>query len=128
MLEQKRLLKLSSLFLAFAMHQVKIRDFAMVHGGEGGIRTHETLRPGGFQDRCTRPLCDLSTNYDIITLISSKFNLTSLLDIPGDNQADDLFGTVFTQNLGTFIQGSMSCCDIIDENNCFAQNQGFITR
>jgi len=26
-------------------------------GGGSGIRTHETLRPAGFQDRCIQPLC-----------------------------------------------------------------------
>ena len=26
-------------------------------GGGGGIRTHETFRPAGFQDQCDRPLC-----------------------------------------------------------------------
>ena len=27
------------------------------HGGGGGIRTLETLRPAGFQDQCIQPLC-----------------------------------------------------------------------
>ena len=31
-----------------------------LHGGEGGIRTHGTLRSSGFQDRRIRPLCHLS--------------------------------------------------------------------
>lgn len=32
----------------------------MVHGGGGGIRTHGPVKVSGFQDRCTRPLCDPS--------------------------------------------------------------------
>jgi len=32
----------------------------MMDGGQGGIRTHEGLHPGGFQDRCHRPLGHLS--------------------------------------------------------------------
>ena len=31
-----------------------------IFGGGGGIRTHGPVTDFGFQDRCTRPLCDLS--------------------------------------------------------------------
>jgi hypothetical protein len=34
-----------------------------VSGGEGGIRTHGTLRYTAFRVRRTRPLCDLSTGH-----------------------------------------------------------------
>ena len=33
---------------------------SLFHGGESGIRTHGGLLPGGFQDRCLRPLSHLS--------------------------------------------------------------------
>jgi hypothetical protein len=37
-----------------------------LRGGRGGIRTHEPLRAGGFQDRCTRPdYATLPLNYGI---------------------------------------------------------------
>ena len=33
-----------------------------IHGGEGGIRTLGGVTHSGFQDRCTKPLCDLSAS------------------------------------------------------------------
>jgi hypothetical protein len=36
------------------------------NGGEGGIRTHGTLRFNGFQDRRFRPLSHLSSKHAII--------------------------------------------------------------
>ena len=33
-------------------------------GGGGGIRTHETLRPGCFQDNWTKPLSDSSKTLE----------------------------------------------------------------
>jgi hypothetical protein len=37
-----------------------------VLGGEPGIRTLEPLRAAGFQDRCNRPLCQLSIRRIVI--------------------------------------------------------------
>lgn len=33
-------------------------------GRGGGIRTHETLRPAGFQDQCIQPLCHPSRFFE----------------------------------------------------------------
>ena len=37
------------------------REVARILGGGGGIRTHETFPPSGFQDRRIRPLCHPSS-------------------------------------------------------------------
>ena len=47
-----------------------VRGF--LRGGEGEIRTLGTLRYFGFQDRCTKPLCDLSLEL-LAPLRSSSF-------------------------------------------------------
>lgn len=36
------------------------------HGGESGIRTHEGLRPTGFQDQRTKPGCTISPYLPIL--------------------------------------------------------------
>ena len=51
--------EISPFFRAILDLQPKNPDL-ISFGGESGIRTHETFRPGCFQDSCTRPLCDLS--------------------------------------------------------------------
>ena len=39
----------------------------LLFGGEGGIRTHGSLRINGFQDRRNRPLCHLSEDEPAVS-------------------------------------------------------------
>ena len=61
--------------------------YRTVHGGGGGIRTHESFCPIGFQDQCTRPLCDpsqwwcyssISVQNRSAYLIPNKFRMVDL--------------------------------------------------
>ena len=53
---------------------------AIESGGGGGIRTHEGLRPSGFQDRRDQPLCHpsgqtrvMATHYSITPTLQAEF-------------------------------------------------------
>ena len=46
-----------------ALENIGVVGHGDVPNGEGGIRTHGTLRPSGFQDRRDSPLCHLSKIY-----------------------------------------------------------------
>src|SRR3989338_6657647 len=51
---------ISSVFCNFNFNGVSM---VLKIGGEGGIRTLDTLRYAAFPRRCTRPLCDLSNAH-----------------------------------------------------------------
>ena len=68
------------------------RLFYLGSGG-GEIRTHETFRPSGFQDRRNQPLCHPSRpgahsrsqiHYSITLLLQVKSRSLSLIECPSD--------------------------------------------
>ena len=47
-------------------------------GGRGGIRTHERLRVGSFQDCCIQPLCHPSERWEVAILTKAFKDLKIL--------------------------------------------------
>ena len=59
------------------------------HGGAGEIRTHESLRPGGFQDRCHQPLGHRSVAHSTWRDAAVRAVRRSLLAAPRAQEAGD---------------------------------------
>ena len=91
----------------------QIVTYVCIRGGEGEIRTLGELPHSGFQDRCTKPLCDLSVYAVTTTIITDTKRLVECL--AGNNCYPNMPSPCRLECPGGIYHSSAGRIDVVDQ-------------